>query len=269
MVCHCSVLDGFSHLGTGTLQPATPPHPAKVMTPPQRRQLALEALAGTETVSRLAGQHAVSRKFVYRQTTKAEEALDAAFSPADRDDETVLFHLPVTKAWLRQLILGLTLNRGCEDGYVGSRAGVLPSDVHSQSRRLRIVGRPTSSVTIWFCVAREAKTSTETGHGGTVGDAEQGRASPLLGVSAYSVAASDWLGYLRTALMQRRDSSSVAAHSGLWSLGSSYLEDTGRNICLHGDWKRYEKTARNQSLTVCETDWISIFHAPILSAPVR
>ncbi|MFH1268987.1 MAG: hypothetical protein ABIK89_24945, partial [Planctomycetota bacterium] len=29
------------------------------MTPAQRRQLALEALAGTETVSRLAGQHAV------------------------------------------------------------------------------------------------------------------------------------------------------------------------------------------------------------------
>jgi hypothetical protein len=79
------------------------------MTPPQRRQLALEALAGSETVSGLAGRHAVSRKFVYRQAAKAEEALDAAFSPADCDDEKVLFHLPVTKAWLRQLILGLTL----------------------------------------------------------------------------------------------------------------------------------------------------------------
>jgi hypothetical protein len=79
------------------------------MTPPERRQLALEALAGTETVSHLAGQHAVSRKFVSRQAAKAEEALDTAFSPAERDDEKVLFHLPVTKAWLRQLILGLTL----------------------------------------------------------------------------------------------------------------------------------------------------------------
>jgi hypothetical protein len=79
------------------------------MTPPQRRQLALEALAGAETVSHLAGQHAVSRKFVYRQAAKAEEALDAAFSPAVRDDQKVLFHLPVTKAWLRQLMLGLTL----------------------------------------------------------------------------------------------------------------------------------------------------------------
>jgi hypothetical protein len=79
------------------------------MTPPQRQQLALAALAGTETVSRLAGEHAVSRKFVYRQTAKAEEALDAAFSPKQPDDEKVLFYLPVTKAWLRQLILALTL----------------------------------------------------------------------------------------------------------------------------------------------------------------
>ncbi len=79
------------------------------MTLPQRRQLALQALAGAETASRLAGEHAVSRKFVYRQAAKAEEALDAAFSPADRDHEKVLFHLPVTKAWLRQLIFALTL----------------------------------------------------------------------------------------------------------------------------------------------------------------
>jgi hypothetical protein len=103
MVCQFSVPDGFPQPDTSVL------HPARAMTPPQRRQLALEALAGTETVSCLAGQHAVSRKFVYRQAAKAEEALDAAFSPADCDDEKVLFHLPVTKAWLRQLMLGLTL----------------------------------------------------------------------------------------------------------------------------------------------------------------
>ena len=109
MVCHCIVPDGLPQPDARVLDPATPLHPAKAMTPPKRRQLALEALAGTETVSRLAGQHAVSRKFVYRQAAKAEEALDAAFSPVEGDDEKVLFHLPVTKAWLRQLTLGLTL----------------------------------------------------------------------------------------------------------------------------------------------------------------
>jgi len=109
MVCHCNVPSVCPQPDTRILHPATPPPPAKAMTPPQRRQLALEALAGAETVSRLAGQHEVSRKFVYRQAAKAEEALDTAFSPADRDDQKVLFHLPVTKAWLRQLIFGLTL----------------------------------------------------------------------------------------------------------------------------------------------------------------
>jgi hypothetical protein len=79
------------------------------MTPAQRRQLALEALGGTETVSRLAGEHAVSRKFVYHQTAKAAEALEAAFSPKQPDEERVLFYLPVTKAWLRQLIIALAL----------------------------------------------------------------------------------------------------------------------------------------------------------------
>ena len=122
MVCHCSVPNGFPQPNTRIPHSATPPchakapchatppchakspcrakspcH-AKAMTPSKRQQLALEALAGTETVSRLAGEHAVSRKFVYQQTAKVEEALDAAFSPKQPDDERVLFYLPVTKA---------------------------------------------------------------------------------------------------------------------------------------------------------------------------
>jgi hypothetical protein len=79
------------------------------MTPPERRQLAVEALAGSETISGLAQQHSVSRKFVYQQAAKAEEVLVDAFSPAGSEDQKVLFQLPVTKTWLRQLILSLTL----------------------------------------------------------------------------------------------------------------------------------------------------------------
>ena len=63
-------------------------------------------LAGTETVSELARQHEVSRKFLYPQVHTAEKALGAAFAPSSRPDD-VLFYLPVTKAWLRQLVLGL------------------------------------------------------------------------------------------------------------------------------------------------------------------
>ena len=109
MVCHSSVPDDLLQPNRRVLFPATPPYPAKAMLPPQRRQLALEALAGSETVTGLAGRHEVSRKFVYRQAAKADEALDVAFSPADCGDDKILFHLPVTKPWLRQLILGLTL----------------------------------------------------------------------------------------------------------------------------------------------------------------
>ena len=68
-----------------------------------RKDLAIRVLAGSETVSDLAAQHGVSRKFVHRRAHKARTVLDEAFSPAVRDDE-VLFELTVTRAWLRQVM---------------------------------------------------------------------------------------------------------------------------------------------------------------------
>jgi hypothetical protein len=73
-----------------------------------RKDLALQVLAGTETVSDVAVRHGVSRKFVYAQTDKARVALDEAFLTAAPDDE-VMFHLAVTKTWLRQVIVALSL----------------------------------------------------------------------------------------------------------------------------------------------------------------
>ena len=83
--------------------------PAKAMGPEQRQDLALDALAGTETISRLAAQHEVSRKFVYQQVGSAKEALREAFAAKHEQTAEVLFYLPVTKPWLEQAILGLTL----------------------------------------------------------------------------------------------------------------------------------------------------------------
>ena len=54
----------------------------------------------------LARHHEVSRKFLYQQVHTAEKTLSEAFAPSRRPDD-VLFYLPVTKAWLRQLVLGL------------------------------------------------------------------------------------------------------------------------------------------------------------------
>jgi hypothetical protein len=82
--------------------------PAKRLLPQQRQDMAIQVLAGTETVSELAREHEVSRKFLYQQVHTAEEALSEAFAPSSKSDE-VLFYLPVTKAWLRQLVLGLVL----------------------------------------------------------------------------------------------------------------------------------------------------------------
>src|SRR3954452_5056630 len=81
-----------------------------------RKDLAIQALAGSETVSELAARHGISRKFVYQQTHKAGAALDDAFSSA-APDEAVLFELAVTKTWLRQVIAGLTLI--CRSSYRG------------------------------------------------------------------------------------------------------------------------------------------------------
>jgi len=73
-------------------------------------------LAQSATISDLAARHGVSRKFVYQQTHKAVAALDEAFLSATPDDE-VLFEVAVTKAWLRQVIVGLTLI--CRSSYRG------------------------------------------------------------------------------------------------------------------------------------------------------
>lgn len=85
-----------------------PPSPARLLPPTARQQLALDALAG-QPISALAEQQHVSRQFVYRQLHHAHEALDQAFAPPVTDPPQLLFWLPVTKPWLRQLVLGLTL----------------------------------------------------------------------------------------------------------------------------------------------------------------
>ena len=65
-------------------------------------------MADGEPLARLADRHQVSRKFVYQQKAKAAEALRETFSPAPQDREA-LFHLPVSRHWLRQFVLAQVL----------------------------------------------------------------------------------------------------------------------------------------------------------------
>ncbi|WP_208451865.1 hypothetical protein [Burkholderia cepacia] len=82
----------------------------------ERKKLAVQALAGLEPISELSARLGVNRKFVYAQKDKASEALDDAFCSAVADDE-VLFQLPVTRTWLRQVMVGLPLI--CRSSYRG------------------------------------------------------------------------------------------------------------------------------------------------------
>src|SRR4051794_2599877 len=78
------------------------------LDPRQRHDLALAAL-GAQPLAALARQHRVSRRFLYRQRRRALDAVRNAFTPPAPTTDQVLFHLPVTRSWLRQFVLCATL----------------------------------------------------------------------------------------------------------------------------------------------------------------
>jgi len=89
---------------------------AKTFGAGERLSLGVQAIAGHQSISGLADEAGVSRKFVYQQAGIAQAALDDAFASTEADDK-VLFHLPITKNWLKQAALGLTLI--CHSSYRG------------------------------------------------------------------------------------------------------------------------------------------------------
>lgn len=82
---------------------------ASTLSSSNRQFLATQVLAKSQSVTKLANEHNVSRKFLYQQADKARQALDSTFT-TEQDDDEVLFMVPVTKEWLRQLVLSLTLS---------------------------------------------------------------------------------------------------------------------------------------------------------------
>jgi hypothetical protein len=89
---------------------------AKQINLPTRKEIGVAALAGKESISSLSRNHETSRKFVYAQKNKVSSALDDAFSENENDSD-VLFYIPVTKSWLRQVALSLILI--CHSSYGG------------------------------------------------------------------------------------------------------------------------------------------------------
>ncbi len=82
--------------------------PAQRLRPEVRQALATQVLAGAQPVSDLARKNGVSRKFLCHQTYTTQDALTRAFT-LEPKTEKVRFYLPVTKAWLRQLVLALVM----------------------------------------------------------------------------------------------------------------------------------------------------------------
>jgi hypothetical protein len=93
----------------GKVQPIWGASVAAGLGPRERMGLSVEVLARRHPVSRLARRCGVSRKFLYQQAHKASEALGEAFGPPEEDGDRVLFHLPVTRNWIRQLVLAQLL----------------------------------------------------------------------------------------------------------------------------------------------------------------
>ena len=84
----------------------------------QRQKIALQALGGKTPISHMSDNYSVSRKFVYEQQEKALNAISQAFEERTNDD-SVLFHLPVTKQWIQQFVLSQILIGRCSyDGVI-------------------------------------------------------------------------------------------------------------------------------------------------------
>jgi transcriptional antiterminator len=104
-------------------------HPAELLDFTARQQIAIEGLSGTKPISHLAQEHQVSRKFVSNQIDKAKDALEDKFSSKNSDDN-ILFYIPVTKAWLRTVVLTLVLRcHRTERGVIAFFADVLDESI--------------------------------------------------------------------------------------------------------------------------------------------
>ena len=75
----------------------------------ERKALAVRVLTRSDSITDLADELGVSRKFVYAQSLRASTALTEAFSVAANDEEKVLLEWVVTPQRLEQLILSLVL----------------------------------------------------------------------------------------------------------------------------------------------------------------
>lgn len=79
------------------------------MTNQQKKEIGIQAFTKRSTITEIANQNNTSRQFIYKQKNKITDAANEAFEEND-PNEKILFYLPVTRAWLAQLVLCLLLH---------------------------------------------------------------------------------------------------------------------------------------------------------------
>lgn len=92
-------------------------HAAHLLNSAQRQSIAKQTLRGNTPILHIAQHYCVSRKFIYEQKSKAEKAIQEAFSDESSESDKVLFYIPVTKRWLVQVVLALIFI--CRASYQG------------------------------------------------------------------------------------------------------------------------------------------------------
>ena len=79
---------------------------AASLKPEQRKQLFIEMQSSPQTVTAISKREGVSRKFLYQQQQKGNQALEKEFNPPQEESD-ILYWIPVTKKWIFQVILAL------------------------------------------------------------------------------------------------------------------------------------------------------------------
>ena len=104
---------------------ASPESAAMQMSGTTRAELALEAIKKSKPITALSDVYNVSRQFIHKQKNKAVDSINKVFSNADikSDDEKILFNIPVTKSWVKQIILSLIMN--CRSSFRGVQKTLL------------------------------------------------------------------------------------------------------------------------------------------------
>jgi hypothetical protein len=92
------------------------PCSAKSMSNDDKKSLGIKTMMGEQTISAIANDYQVSRKFVSNQKQKILTAVNEAFDKT-ADDNKVLYQIPVTKNWIKQCVISLALD--CRSSFRG------------------------------------------------------------------------------------------------------------------------------------------------------